>query len=99
MADLKKFREQYTNLRNDLIAEIKIICNGRELEFKRNLVHQELNDQESELYYKVSDKGFTISSPNGDYDVKFDELTDDILLILYEELAMERYFVFEGNED
>lgn len=93
-----QFIETLVKLKSDIIDEIRNICDGRELEFKRRIIFREFDDQFYENYYRINKNEVVISTFEGEYILS---LIDDFeirdLLVLLKELEEERYLVFEEN--
>ncbi len=101
MNKAEKFTNDLVKLKSDIIDEIRQICNGRELEFKRTLVYREVDDQFFEIFLRVNKYDLTVSNPYGkDYSLcLIDEVDIRDLLIVLRELEEERYFVYEESEE
>lgn len=93
-----QFIETLVKLKSDIIDEIRNICDGRELEFKRTIIYREIDDQFSETFYRINKDYVIISNIDEEYPLS---LIDDFeirdLLVLLKELEEERYLVFEEN--
>jgi hypothetical protein len=100
MNTAEKFTNDLVKLKSDIIDEIRQICNGRELEFKRTLVYREFDDQFSETFWRINKDNLTIANLDGDYPLCIiDEVDIRDLLIVLRELEEERYFVYEESEE
>lgn len=93
-----QFIETLVKLKSDIIDEIRNICDGRELEFKRTIIYREIDDQFSETFYRINKDYVIISNIDEEYPLN---LIDDFeirdLLVLLKELEEGRYLVFEEN--
>jgi hypothetical protein len=101
MNKAEKFKNDLVKLKSDIIDEIRQICNGRELEFKRTLIYRESDDQFSETFYRINKDNLIIADFDGfDYPLCIIDGVDirDLLIVL-EELEEERYFVYEESEE